>query len=183
MTETIAAPRATEAEVIALNESGVLCELIDGQIVRKVVGRSQAFLTILLGAEFVAYLKSNDIGHVCGPDFVIRFGEGKLYAPDLTFTNWDRCPSPAVPPESVGAIIPNLAVEILSPSNRAGEIPRKIGAYFAAGVELVWVIDPEARSGVAYTSPTTLSESDTLRGGSVLPGFELPLAALFARLL
>jgi Uma2 family endonuclease len=57
--------------------------------------------------------------------------------------------------------------------------------YFAAGVELVWEIDPDARTAVVYTAPahgTTLTAADTLEGGTVLPGFDLPLATLFAEL-
>jgi Uma2 family endonuclease len=57
--------------------------------------------------------------------------------------------------------------------------------YFAAGVELVWELDPVARTVAVYTSPaapTVLGTADTLSGGGVLPGFTLPLAALFAEL-
>ena len=183
MSETVTAPpRATEAEAIALNEVGVLCELIDGRIVRKTMGRSQAYLATRLGYYLNVYLAGHDIGHLCGPDLLIRFSPGLLLQPDLTFTNWDRCPGRTIPDESVADIMPNLAVEVLSPSNRPGEMSRKLVAYFGGGVELVWIVDPQARSAVAYSSPTSLSESDTLRGGAVLPGFELPLATLFAQL-
>ena len=185
MSKLTTAVPATEAECIALNESGVLCELIDGRIVRKVVGRRQSFLAICLGAELSIYLRSNDTGHLCGSDLLIRFAPGLLLEPDLTFTAWDRCPSNVVPDEPVADIMPNLAVEVLSPSNRAGEMNRKLAAYFAAGVELVWFIDPPERVVTVFTSPgqsTALSVDETLTGGAVLPGFSLPLARLFARL-
>ena len=180
-----APPRATEAEVCELNESGVRCELIDGVIVRKPMGRDQSYIALRLGHLLSVYLDNNDIGHVCGSDMVIRFAPDLLLLPDLTFTAWSRCPRPEVPPESVAEIMPNLAVEVISPSNRAGEMARKLAAYFAAGVELVWLIDPRTRSAVAYTSPddaTELGPTESLAGGAVLPGFVLPLAQLFARL-
>ena len=78
-----------------------------------------------------------------------------------------------------------LAVEILSPSNRPGEMARKRREYFAAGTRLVWQIDPRKRTAQAFTAPrvsTRLDESQTLDGGDVLPGFTLPLRDLFARL-
>ena len=185
MSETIAPPRATEAEAVALNEAGVLCELIDGCIVRKDVGRLETFLTAELIFELVSYLRTNPIGFVCTPDLLVRFAPDTLYAPDVTFTSRSRCPGGKLPREQVASVIPNLVVEVLSPSNRPGEMARKLDAYFAAGVELVWVIDPATRSARAYTAPdsfATLTQTDSLDGGAVLPGFALPLRTLFAEL-
>ena len=186
MSETATAPpRATEAEAVALNQAGVLCELIDGRIVRKDVGRLETFLTAELIFELVSYLRKNPIGFICTPDLLVRFSPEGLYAPDVTFTSRSRCPGGKLPREQVAEVIPNLAVEVLSPSNRTGEMARKIDAYFAAGVELVWLVDPQARSAKVHTAPdafAALSESDSLDGGAVLPGFALPLAKLFAEL-
>jgi Uma2 family endonuclease len=81
--------------------------------------------------------------------------------------------------------VPDLAVEILSPSNTADEIQRKRGEYFNRGTQLVWIIDPRARTAEVFTAPaasTLLHEADTLDGGVVLPGFTLPLRDLFAEL-
>jgi Uma2 family endonuclease len=78
--------------------------------------------------------------------------------------------------------VPALVVEILSRGNTHGEIARKIGEYFAAGVALVWVVDPRSRTVAAYSGPdqsTTLSDGDELDGGSVLPGFTLALTPWF----
>jgi Uma2 family endonuclease len=82
-------------------------------------------------------------------------------------------------------VIPNLVVEVLSESNTRAEIAGKLKEYFFAGVQLVWVIDPRARTAATYTAPdekTDISAAGTLDGGKVLPGFVLPLAALFADL-
>jgi Uma2 family endonuclease len=62
---------------------------------------------------------------------------------------------------------------------------RKVGEYFAAGVKLVWLVDPAKRVVIVYTSvkdQRTLTQADTLDGGEVLPGFSLPLRELFAEL-
>lgn len=70
---------------------------------------------------------------------------------------------------------------MVSPSDRAGSIQEEIRDYLEAGVRLLWVIHPQTRQVVVYTSDsqTTLSLGDTLTGGEVLPGFALPLAKLF----
>ena len=80
---------------------------------------------------------------------------------------------------------PDLAVEVLSAGHTPAEMARKRQEYFAAGVRLVWLVDPEARTAEVYTNPnqsTVRHEADTLEGGAVLPGFALPLRELFAEL-
>ncbi len=80
--------------------------------------------------------------------------------------------------------MPDLAVEILSQSNTAEEMERKLREYFQAGVRLVWTIEPKTRTARAYTAAgawTEIGSDSLLLGGEVLPGFELPLAQLFAR--
>jgi Uma2 family endonuclease len=82
-------------------------------------------------------------------------------------------------------IAPHLAVEVLSPHNTKAEMNRKLVEYFDRGVQLVWYVDPRTRTVAVYTSPRrpkTLSESQTLDGGTVLPGFSVPVAQIFAEL-
>jgi len=79
---------------------------------------------------------------------------------------------------------PDLAVEVLSPSNSEKEMQRKLREYFAAGVRLVWCIDPRKRTASVYTAPesvTVLNENATFDGGDVLPGFRLSLKELLDR--
>src|SRR5258707_579147 len=87
------------------------------------------------------------------------------------------CPYPAPVPR----LAPNLAVEVLSRSNTPREMMLKRQDYFSVGVELVWEVDPVARTVAVYTSATevtTLTTSDSLDGGVVLPGFSLHLPEL-----
>jgi Uma2 family endonuclease len=75
-------------------------------------------------------------------------------------------------------------VEVLSVSNTKREIDRKISEYFRVGVQLVWLIDPPTRTAEVYTAPdqcTELTETESLEGGEVLPGFSLSLRRLFKR--
>jgi hypothetical protein len=90
-----------------------------------------------------------------------------------------------IPDEPIPDVAPDLAVEVLSQSNTEAEMGRKLREYFAAGVRLAWLVDPETRTVQVYTAPdqcSLLRENDTLDGGAVLPGFTLALAGLFATL-
>jgi Uma2 family endonuclease len=72
----------------------------------------------------------------------------------------------------------------LSKGNTPGEMQLKLREYFSVGVRLVWFIEPATQTATVYTSrtkKTQLGPADVLQGGTVLPGFRLPLATLFAR--
>jgi Uma2 family endonuclease len=78
--------------------------------------------------------------------------------------------------------VPALAIEIISPSNTAGAMERKIDEWFGAGVERLWVVYPETRRVYDYESPskcTILGVGQSLSGGTVLPGLEIPVDVLF----
>jgi Uma2 family endonuclease len=93
-------------------------------------------------------------------------------------------PSREYPSEPIPKLHPDLAVEVLSEGNTAGEMRRKLGEYFGSGARLVWFVDPEEQTVQVFTSPEhsrTLTSKDTLEGGRLLPGFRLSLKLLFAR--
>jgi Uma2 family endonuclease len=116
---------------------------------------------------------------------MVRLAAGLVRIPYVAFVSWNRLPDRRVPREPIPGLAPDLAVEVLSESNTPGEMARKRQEYFAAGVRLVWVVDPEARTVEVFTTPehcTVLHEEHTLEGGEVLPGLTLPLRELFAAL-
>jgi Uma2 family endonuclease len=79
-------------------------------------------------------------------------------------------------------VVPNLAVEVVSPTDRVDALMDKVAEYFHAGVECVWVVLPSQQQVHVYESPTSvriLTRADTLRGEPLLPHFQLQLAALF----
>ncbi len=80
---------------------------------------------------------------------------------------------------------PDLAVEVLSPSDRAREVKSKVAMWLATGCRLVWVVDPKKRTVAVYSPEeemSLLSDKDQVSGGSVLPGFRSPVRAFFADL-
>lgn len=178
---------ATEADVIAAMEAPRkrLCELIDGVLVEKAMGYTESVLATYLIVQLDAFVRPRNLGLVTAPDGTVRLWAGRVRMPDVAFTSWDRMPGRRRPPEPVPGLAPDLAVEILSRSNTPGEMRLKRQDYFAAGVRLVWEIDPQPRTADVYTDVDVvahLTEADTLDGAEVLPGFVLPLRELFAEL-
>jgi Uma2 family endonuclease len=162
-----------------------LYELVDRTLVEKPMGSPESYLAMQLGFLLQTYLTEHDSGFLYGADSLIEMLPDVVRGPDVCFVSWDKRPERTVPTEPISDLIPDLAVEVLSPSNTRGEILRKLKEYFLAGVKLAWVIDPVKRTAAVHTAPdvkTSLDESGTLDGGDVLPGFRLPLAKLFERL-
>ncbi len=177
---------ATVQDVIDIHESEKkLCELVEGVLLEKTMGYIESSLAISLGAFLYAFVFPRNLGLVTGADSTVELMADLVRIPDVAFTSWDRFPGRRRPTDPVPRVAPNLAAEVLSRGNTPGEMAVKRQEYFAAGVEIVWEIDPKKHAVVIYTSPTTfktLCTSDTLDGGAVLPGFTLALQDLFAEL-
>ena len=177
---------ATVQDVIDLAErEDVLCELVEGVLVEKTMGLRESRLATFLGSLLLPFVLARNLGIVTGADGTMEIMPNLVRIPDLAFTNWDRMPGRRQPLEPVPELVPNLAVEVLSNSNTPGEMLAKRNDYFGAGVELVWEIDPVAQTVAVYTAPVglmTLGVGDVLDGGTVLPGFALPLAQLFGEM-
>jgi Uma2 family endonuclease len=106
----------------------------------------------------------------------------QVRVPDVSFIGWERIPGRQLPQERIYNLVPDLAVEVLSPGNTEAEMQRKLHEYFSAGARLVWYIAPEARTARAYIAEDhwqDLGPGDSLSGGDVLPGFILSLDKLF----
>jgi Uma2 family endonuclease len=166
-------------------KEGRLCELVEGVLVEKTMGMRESQLAVYLGGLLNSFVRPHNLGIVAGADGTMEILANLVRIPDVAFISWDRLPGRRMPDEPVPLVSPNLAVEVLSKSNTPGEMSIKRGEYFTAGVQLVWEIDLRKRTVTVYSSPTeasTLTERDTLDGGAVLPGFQLPLSDLFGEL-
>jgi Uma2 family endonuclease len=174
----------TEEDVIALNARGILCELIDGVLVEKIMGQYESRLAMWLGHFLLSFLEEHDLGIVHGPDSPHRLATGLVRYPDLAFVSYSRLPGGRPTREPIAPWVPDLAVEIISVGNTAQEMDLKLEAYFAAGVRMVWYVYPEARTIRVYEAVdrfTELGEDDTLTAGDLLPGFELPIRKWFEK--
>jgi Uma2 family endonuclease len=161
------------------------CELIDGTLVEKAMGMKESRVASWLNRLIGRYLDSHEIGELSGEQGGIQTRKKRIRYPDLSFFRYDSLPGGKWPKEPIPLLAPDLVVEVLSESNTLKEMELKRRDYFPAGVRIVWEIDCDERTVEVFTSPddsTTLGIDDTLDGGDVLPGFQLPLRDLFAKL-
>jgi len=158
-----------------------LYEIIDGKPEEKEVGGARhSGIGIRLTVRLGSYVEENGLGGVYGPDATFRIGENQRL-PDLAFVAADRIP-PEGEPEGIWELAPDLAVDIVSPTDLYEKVISKLVEYFAAGVRLVWLISPENRQFTIYTSPTQatiLTDADELVCNDVIPGFRCRLADIF----
>jgi Uma2 family endonuclease len=177
---------ATEDHVVDLQvRTGRLYELIDGTLVEKGMGFRESLLACFLITHISNVVRPRNLGLVTGESGMMRFFAGLVRIPDVAYIAWARVPGGRVPTAPIPQLAPDLAVEVLSPSDTIREMERKRREYFDSGVRLVWIVDPDTRTVAVYTkveNPEVLSEADILRGGEILPGFTLPLVELFAEL-
>lgn len=164
-----------------------LYELVDGILVEKGMGFREGSLAVRIIHILQTHLDGDNVGHVSGADGSIRFKLDLVRVPDVSFIRWDSVSDTDVIENPAGAFLevpPDLAVEVLSPSNTRREMEIKLDEYAKAGVKLVWYVDPERKEVDVYPKGNpkrkkTLCENDTLDGGTVLPGFALQVARIF----
>jgi Uma2 family endonuclease len=155
-----------EGEVIAMPPAGVEHDQLAGEIYSLVR----------------AFVRANRLGRVFSGSGGFRLFDhpDTVRAPDVAFVSRDRAFDAHERGYFRGA--PDLAVEIVSPSESAQEIRLKVDQYLRAGARLVWVVYPRTRSVTVFRADGTVSElrdDDTHAGEDVLPGFSCPVAALF----
>lgn len=177
---------ATEEDVTRIEQrENRLFELIDGVLVEKVMGIVESYLAGVIIQYLNNYVRKHKLGFVTAPDGTIRLAPRQVRIPDAAFFSWDQVPRRRLPKEPIPDLFPLLAVEVLSKRNTPREMNRKLKDYFMAGTQVVWFIYPRTRTARVYSAPdvfTELQEKDALDGGTLLPGFHLPLQELFADL-
>ena len=176
---------ATEVDLIRFLEAADkrLYELIDRTLVEKAVGMRESMIAAKLIQHLANHAEERDLGLVAGADGPYRLVAGLVRLPDVSFIRWQDMPNEELPDEKLSSLSASLVVEVLSGSNTAAEIARKRDQFFGHGCKLFWVVDPETRSVEVFTSLNRvryLTETDTLDGGKLLPGFSIPVADLFS---
>jgi len=162
-----------------------LYEVVDGQIEElPPMGAFAANIASRLQSRMGPYAEDNNLGRTVTEMLFVLDAERDLKRrPDVAFVSYGLWPrSKSVPDEEAWDIVPELAIEVVSPSNMAEKVIRKLREYFHAGCQRVWVVYPLAKQVYVYESDTEaqiLSLADTLDAESILPGFRLPLARLF----
>jgi len=160
------------------------CELVDGILVAKTMGYLESKVAIAIAYFIHQYLESHPIGEVAGEDGSCQTLPEHARKPDVSFTTFERIRSQSKPARKALPFAPDLAVEVLSSSNTAAEMDKKLREYFETGARLVWYIEPELRSARVFTAVDTwedIGPEGTLSGGEVLPGLELTMQRLFEK--
>jgi Uma2 family endonuclease len=175
---------ATNPPDIAPPDGDTLYEVVDGRIVEKTLGTFEADIATLLTGLLVPFVRTHRLGRVMTETlFRIDRATDLRRRPDVAFVSNDRWPwNKRAPKGEPWDMVPDLAIEVVSPSNKANEINTKLQEYFRTGVRQVWVIYPEITQVYLYDSTTQvriLGRNDELDGGPLLPGFRLAVATLF----
>ena len=160
-------------------------ELVEGELIDMPFANPiHARVLISLSSRLNVFVEQRALGQVVGGDapFILEKnpdGRDTLRGIDIAYLSFQRFPGPlTADPLSVA---PDLAVEIVSPSNTAADIRLKIHQLFEAGATLIWIVYPELKAIDVHTldGAYTLAGDDTLTGGDVLPGFEMPVSEIF----
>jgi Uma2 family endonuclease len=182
-TEPVASPITTAEQL--LNSPGLgRCELVRGELTMMTpAGSEHGYLTARLTAHLVTFVYQHSLGKVFGAETGFRIARepDTVRAPDIAFVGRERLAEPLPKGYFQGA--PDLAVEVVSPGDRASQVLAKVQDWLDAGCQAVWVVDPETRTVTVYRSRSrivVLGASDQLSGEDVVPGFALSVAELFA---
>jgi Uma2 family endonuclease len=141
-------------------------------------------LAILLARYLDEFVEVHDFGFLTGSDGPVFVDDLQMRYPDVGYFSWNRFGNREVPDDAILEMVPDLAVEVISPSNTTAEMTRKRGEYFGGGCKVVWQVYPEDRRIDVYGSVdqfVSRGDGEVLEGGEVLPGFELNVTKLFDR--
>ena len=171
-------------DLYTLPEDGSFYELDEGRLVSmSPASGSHGRIGSRIITELQKYADEHRSGVVYQSDtgFILFRRPDTVRSPDAAYVNVERVPDVE---SGFLELAPDLAVEVISPSNPAKELATKVIQYLDAGSQEVWVVDPDNRL-VTISSPDgtarTLRERDVIEDRALLPGFRLPVADLFQR--
>ena len=174
----------TADELFKMPDDGYRYELVRGEL-RKMAPTSDAHgdISADMHLSLGAYVRANNLGRtrIAESGFVLELDPDHVRAPDVSFVRRERI-------EAIGRQnrfwpeAPDLAIEVISPNDRYTEVNEKVADYLAAGTRMVVVVNPRNRTVNVHTpeGAITLTISDTLDGGDVVPGWQMPVADIFA---
>jgi Uma2 family endonuclease len=160
------------------------CELVRGEIIKmSPTGLEHGRVANRISVRLGVFVEQHQLGIVTTAEagFQIAHNPDSVRAPDVAFLSAARVPKNPMPGFFDGP--PDLAVEVLSPNDRAGEVLKKIQEWLQAGCRMLWLVDPITRTVSVYHDLRTaqvLTAEDTISGDDLLPGFSLPVAEFFA---
>jgi len=178
----------TADELLAMpktvNGNDYFYELVAGELrTMSPTGGTHGMICARLAAVLWQHVEAHDTGVVFGAEcgFKLASNPDTVIAPDAAFVLHEKM-AMVENMDKFLPFAPDLAIEVLSPSNTFSEIDEKIELFLAAGTNAVWIINPRRRTVTIYQSnnaPRILTEDDVLGGDDILPGFQYKIAKLF----
>ena len=172
----------TAEELYAMPDDGFRYELVRGELVKMPpAGFIHGRLGQKVGTRMDQYATRMRLGLVAGSETGYQLAEDHVLSPDVSFVSESRIPVSG-PPEGYFSGAPDLAVEVISPSERQRRIDEKIEDYLNHGCRMVVLVLPRERRFEVHTPDgvlQVLEVGDVLDGGDVVPGWQLPIADIF----
>ena len=175
----------TAEKLLLLPENGLRRELVRGEVREMApAGKEHGSLAMKAGWRLGQYVETHGLGEAYAAEtgFILARDPDTVRAPDVSFVRQEVV-------ESIGPIrgflpcAPDLAIEVISPGDSYTEVQEKVMEWLDAGCRMVATVNPRRRAVTVYRSKhdiEILTEEDTLSGGDVVEGWELPLSELFA---
>ena len=176
------AQACTAEQLLARPDDGWRYELVDGELRRmSPAGQEHGRVAMNLGARLAQFVREQSLGVVFAAEtgFLLRRQPDTVRAPDVAFVSSARTSTS----DGFFPGAPDLAVEVVSPSDSFVEVEEKVLEWLGAGTQAVLVINPRKRSVSIYRANKDirrLNEGDTLDLSFVVPGFTVGVKELFA---
>ncbi len=174
----------TAAELERMPQRDERVELRKGEIVRmSPAGHEHGVVALAIGSALREFVRRHKLGKAYGAEtgFTLSRDPDNVRAPDAAFVSAERA-ARQTRREGFFDGAPDLAVEVISPTDTVEEIEQKVLEYLDAGTKLVWVANPRAQTITAYRAldqVRVLTRQDTLDGADVLPGFAVAVTEIF----
>jgi Uma2 family endonuclease len=176
----------TDEELMLLPQDGNKYELVDGELAVSPTGMEHGHVSSAISTALRNYVGANRLGAVLESSTGFRMKSSNILSPDVSFVDKRRIEAFDRLPERFFQGAPDLAVEVLSPTDTLPALEQKVVEYFDNGARVCWLVEPRAkRVRVYYSHPRqsqVLEEQDTLNGSPVLYGFLLPVRQIFERI-
>lgn len=172
----------TDEQLEALPKDGYKYELLDGTLIMSPAHASHGIICTRISALVLSYVERQKLGEVFDSSTGFKLAPDLLLSPDVAFVSKSRLKKIMGSPDKFLSGAPDLAIEVLSPSDRMTQINRKMDHYFEHGTKVIWLVNWQKEQVHIYTPDTIealTGPNDTLTGGVALPGFKCKLLKIF----